>query len=239
MQTLRVDLLSAISINGLITMGRGRSSYDLLAHMPPLPPEFWAVKAEIRRRHDAVLIGTNTVLTNDPTMASHGVSGGVEHPVVRATLDRTGRIPRHFRFFDGSVRTLVGVAGSTPPDYLRFLEERGVEAVMCGTPGEESRTDLRLFLEGLAAKGIRSVLCEGGGILSRALLEQGLLNEIHLLVLPVILDGGSVNLFEGPGMPVNLTLEGVERVWEAVVLRYSLSPVPREREPGILSRLNC
>jgi riboflavin-specific deaminase-like protein len=212
---MRVDLLSAISINGLVTMGRGRSSYDLLQHMPPLPPEFWAVKAEIRRRHDAVLIGTNTVLTNDPTMASHAAP---DYQVVRATLDRTGRIPRHFRFFDGSVRTLIGVCDSTPPEYLRFLEERGVEAVMCG----EERTDLRLFLEGLETRGIRSVLCEGGGILGRALLDQGLLNEIYLLMLPVILDGGSVNLFEGPGMPINLTLAGIERVWEAAVLTYKV-----------------
>ena len=201
-------------------MGRGRSSYDLLQHMPTLPPEFWAVKAEIRRRHDAVLIGTNTVLTNDPTMASHG---SPDHQVVRATLDRTGRIPRHFRFFDGSVRTLIGVAGTTPPDYLRFLEERGVEAVRCGAPGDESKTDLRLFLEGLEAKGIRSVVCEGGGILNRALLDQGLVGDIHVPILPVILDGGSVNLFEGPGMPVNLKLEGMERVWDAVVLRYSVA----------------
>lgn len=216
---MRVDLLSAVSINGVVTMGRGRCSHELVDHMPPLPPEFWAVKYEIRRRHDAVLIGTNTVLTNDPTMSSHG---SPEHPVVRATLDRAGRIPRHFRFFDGSVRTLVGVTGTTPPDYLRFLEERGVEAVPCGRPGEESRTDLHLFLAGLEARGIRSVVCEGGGILSRALLDQGLLGDIHLLLLPVILDGTSVNLFEGPGMPVNLKLEGVERVWEAVVLRYSV-----------------
>ncbi len=213
---MRVDLLTAVSINGLVTMGRGRSSYDLLQYMPPLPSEFWAVKAEIRRRHDAVLIGTNTVLTNDPTMASHG---SPDYQVVRATLDRTGRIPRHFRFFDGSVRTLIGVAGTTPPDYLRFLEERGVEAVSCG----EDRTDLRLFLKGLEAKGIRSVVCEGGGILNRALLDQGLVGDIHVLLLPVILDGGSVNLFEGPGMPVNLKLEGMERVWETVVLRYSVA----------------
>ena len=223
MQRLRVDLLSANSINGLVTMGRGRSSYDILEHMPPLPPELWEVKREIRRRHDAVLIGTNTVLTNDPTMASHGKS---HHPVVRVTLDRTGRIPRHFRFFDGSVRTMIGVTDTTPPDYLRFLEERGVEAVPCGAPGDPSRTDLRLFLEGLEARGIRSVVCEGGGILNRALLDQGLVGEIHVLLLPVILDGTSVNFFEGPGLPVNLTLEGVERVWECVVLRYTVSPSP-------------
>ena len=212
---MRVDLLSANSVNGLVTLGRGRSSYDLLEYLPPLPPEFWEVKREIRRRHDAVLIGTNTVLTNDPTMASHGRQ---DHPVVRVTLDRTGRIPRHFRFFDGSVRTLIGVTGTTPPDYLRFLEERGVEAVPCG----EDRTDLRLFLEGLEARGIRSVLCEGGGTLNRALLDQGLVGEIHVLLLPVILDGGSVNFFEGPGLPVNLKLERMERVWDAVVLTYRI-----------------
>lgn len=221
---MRVDLLTAVSINGLVTMGRGRSSYDLIEHLPPIAPEFWAVKAEIRRRHDAVLIGTNTVLTNDPTMASHG---SPDHPVVRATLDRTGRIPRHFRFFDGSVRTLIGVTATTPPDYLRFLEERGVEAVPCGTTGmtgEESQTDLCLFLDGLEAKGIRSMVCEGGGILNRALLDQGLVGDINVSLLPVILDGGSVNLFEGPGLPVPLRLEGVERVWDAVVLRYRVSP---------------
>ena len=66
------------------------------------------------------------------------------------------------------------------------------------------------------------MLCEGGGILNRALLDQGLVGEINVLLLPVILDGGSVNFFEGPGMPVNLTLEGVERVWDVVVLRYRL-----------------
>ena len=207
-------------------MGRGRSSYDLIEHLPPIPPEFWAVKAEVRRRHDAVLIGTNTVLTNDPTMASHG---SPDHPVVRATLDRTGRIPRGSRFLDGSVRTLIGVTGTTPPGYLRFLEERSVEAVRCGAPGEESRTDLRLFLEGLEARGIHSVVCEGGGLLNRALLDQGLVGDVHVLLLPVILDGASVNLFEGPGMPVPLKLEGMERVWDVVVLRYSLSPGTGER----------
>jgi len=212
---MHVDLLTAASINGIVTVGRGRSSYDLVPFLNP-PRAFWEAKSAIRRRYDAVLIGTNTVLTNDPTMASHG---SPDHPVVRTTLDRTGRIPSHFRFLDGSVRTLIGVTGTTPSAYLRLLEERGVEAVPCG----DEKPDLRLFLKGLEAKGIASVVCEGGGTLSRALLDHELVGKIHLLLLPVVLDAGSVNLFEGPGPPVPLHLEEIERIGDYLVLRYLVS----------------
>lgn len=212
---MRVDLLTASSINGIVTIGRGRSSYDLVPFLNP-PRELWEAKSAIRRRYGAVLVGTNTVLTNDPTLASHG---SPDHPVVRATLDRTGRIPPHFRFLDSSVRTLIGVTGATPPAYLRLLEDRGVEAVPCG----EEKPDLRRFLEGLGAKGIASVVCEGGGILSRGLLEAGLVERIHLMLLPVVLDAGSVNLFEGHGTPVALRLEQIERLGDYLVLRYGVS----------------
>lgn len=211
---MRVDLLSAASINGIVTIGRGRSSYDLVPYLNP-PREYWEAKSAVRRRFDAVLIGTNTVLTNDPTMSSHG---SPDHPVVRATLDRTGRIPPHFRMLDGSVRTLIGVTETTPDAYLQLLEERGVEAVMCG----DDTPDLRQFLEGLRERGIASVVCEGGGTLSRALLDQGLFEKIHLMLLPVVLDAGSVNLFEGPGPPVPLRLEEMERIGDYLVLRYGI-----------------
>ena len=205
----RVDLLTAASINGIITPGRGRSSHEIDA-----APELWEPKYRIRRRYDALLIGSNTVLTNDPGMTSHLRPG---EQTARATIDSRGRIPPRFRFLDGSVRTLVGITGTTPPAYLDLLEERGVEAVPCG----EDRPDLTLFLAGLEERGISSVVCEGGGILNRALLDQGLVGKIHLLLLPVVLDGGSVNLFEGSGLPVLLVLEGVERVGNGLLLTYA------------------
>ncbi len=182
---LLVNLLTAASVNGIITPGRGRSSYDLLDVFSP-PPELWEAKSEIRRRHQAVLVGSGTVLTNDPTMSSHAAPG---YGVVRATIESGGRIPPGFRFFDGSVRTLVGITEATPDVYRKHLEARGVEAVPCG----DGRPDLELFLAGLEERGLRSVVCEGGGILNRALLDAGLVRKVHLLLLPVVMDGGSVN----------------------------------------------
>jgi riboflavin biosynthesis pyrimidine reductase len=212
---MRVDILTASSINGIITPGRGRCSHDLVPVLNP-PRELWEAKYEIRRRSDAVLVGSGTVLSNDPTMSSHAAPG---YGVIRATIDSGGRIPPGFRFFDGSVRTLVGVTGTTPDSYRKLLEERGVGAVPCGS----DRPELGLFLAGLEERGIRSVVCEGGGILNRALLDQGFVGRIHLLLLEVILDAGSVNLFEGPGLPVPLRLEGMERIGESVLLTYGLN----------------
>jgi riboflavin biosynthesis pyrimidine reductase len=209
---MRVALLTAVSVNGLITGVRGRDAHEM-RHFLGTPREILEHKGEIRRRYGAVLVGTETVRIVNPTMTSHAVPG---FECVRATLDRTGRLPRSHRFFDGSARTLVGVCEETPQDYLDFLAERGVEAVPAGS--------LAAFLAGLEERGIDSVVCEGGGVLHRALLTAGLVERIHLIVLPAVFDGGAVNLFEGPGDPVKLRLEGVERVGDHLWLEYVPAP---------------
>ncbi len=93
---------------------------------------------------------------------------------------------------------------------------------MEAVPAGRDRIDLAAFLDGLAARGIGPVVCEGGGALNRSLLDAGLVERIHLLLLPAVLDAGAVNLFEGPGGPVKLRLEGVERVGEYVWVDYAI-----------------
>jgi riboflavin-specific deaminase-like protein len=212
---MRVALLTASSVNGIITGERGRDAHELAGFLG-VPREVMEHKAALRRRYGAVLVGTETVRVVDPTLTSHTVSG---ERSVRATLDRTGRLPRDARFFDGSARTLVGVCEETPPDYLEFRAGRGVEAV----PAGRDRIDLAALLDGLAARGIGSVVCEGGGALNRSLLAAGLVERIHLLLLPVVLDAGAVNLFDGSGSPVKLRLEGVERTGEFLWVEYTVA----------------
>jgi riboflavin biosynthesis pyrimidine reductase len=212
---MRVALLTASSINGIITRERGRDAHELAGFLE-VPREVMEHKAALRRRYGAVLVGTETVRIVDPTLTSHAAPG---ERCVRATLDRTGRLSRASRFFDGSARTLVGVCEETPPDYLEFLTGRGVEAV----PAGRDRIDLAAFLERLEAKGIGSVVCEGGGELNRSLLAAGLVERIHLLLLPAVLDAGAVNLFVGAGSPVKLRLEGVERTGEFLWVEYTVA----------------
>jgi diaminohydroxyphosphoribosylaminopyrimidine deaminase / 5-amino-6-(5-phosphoribosylamino)uracil reductase len=214
---VRLDLLTAASINGLITESRGENG-DGMAVLLDTPREVWERKWALRRRHGAVLVGTGTVLADNPSLCSHAVPG---FEAVRVTLDARGRIPRHFRLFDGSMRTLVGVSARTPPERLAFLAERGVEAVPAGEE-RDGRIDLASFLAALEERGLSSIVCEGGGQLNRSLLNAGLVDRIHLVVAPLVLEPRSVNLFEGLGDPARLRLESCERQGDYVWLEYAV-----------------
>ena len=216
---MSIHILTAASVNGMITPRRGECSLGLLRSLS-VPRSVLEVQYALRRRHDAVLLGTDAVLVDDPSLTSHAVPG---FECVRITLDPAGRIPRHYRFFDGSARTLVGVSAATPVGSLEFFAERGIEAISCG----EERVDLPGFFAALAVRGLRDVLVEGGGRLNRVLLDQGLVDEVNVLVMPVVLDSSSVNLFEGgDGELRKLRLASCERIGdsELVWLRYTVAP---------------
>jgi riboflavin-specific deaminase-like protein len=209
---MTLSILTAASLNGVITPARGASGESLVPVLG-VPREVLEWKWEVRRQHDAVFVGTGTVLVDDPGLTSHVLPGS---PAVRVTIDPAGRIPRSARFFDGSARTLVGVSGTTSRDYLDFLTERGVEAVAAG----DSRIDLRRFVAALAERGLSRVAVEGGGTLNRALLAEGLVDRLYLILIPAVLDAGSVNLFEGAGGLARFRLEECEWIGDYVMMRY-------------------
>lgn len=220
---MSVSILTASSLNGIITAVRGAPAEDLIPLLET-PRRVLEWRYEVRRRHDAVLVGTNTVLVDDPSLRSHLRP---EETGARATVDPLGRIPRDCRFFDGSARTLVGVNASTPEEYLDFLAGRGVEAVPCG--GEGGRCDLRDLLSGLAGRGVREVAVEGGGVLNRALLDADLVDRLYLVLMPVVLDSRSVRLFEEGGVaPVRFRLEDTERAGDFLLLSFTRTA----RSPG-------
>jgi len=214
---LSVTILTAASVNGIITPSRGECSLGLLRTLS-VPRDVLEVQYALRRRHHAVLLGPEAVLVDDPSLTSHAAPG---FDCVRVTLDPAGRIPPGYRILDGTVRTLVGVSAATPGDYLELLAARGIEAVSCG----EDRVDLPGFFAALAARGLRDVLVEGGGRLNRTLLDQDLVDEVNVVVMPVVLDSASVNLFEGgEGSLRRLRLASCERLGESelVWLRYTV-----------------
>jgi 2,5-diamino-6-(ribosylamino)-4(3H)-pyrimidinone 5'-phosphate reductase len=206
------DLLTACAVNGALAASPGGVSTAMVA-MLDTPPAVLERMYAVRRRYDAVAVGTGTVLIDDPTLTSHVAAGGA---AVRVTLDRAGRIPPSARIFDGSARTLVGVVAQTPRAYLAFLAARGVEAVPCG----EDRIDLAAFAAALAGRGLRRVVVEGGGRLNRELLRLGLVDRLHLTLLPAALDSRAANLFAGSGAPVRLQLLSCDRLGDYLFLEY-------------------
>jgi 2,5-diamino-6-(ribosylamino)-4(3H)-pyrimidinone 5'-phosphate reductase len=120
---------------------------------------------------------------------------------------------------------VVLVSQETPPDYLEYLERRGITHLLAG----EDRVDLPAALEQLQARyGVQSVRTDCGGRLNGALLEAGLVNEVAVILNPSLAASPGNQLFvtlpsalAGDGLP--LALREIDKLdGGAVLLLYEV-----------------
>lgn len=110
-------------------------------------------------------------------------------------------------------------------EYLATLRERGVTYLLAG----HAEIDLHVALAKISSLGVRTLMLEGGGSINGSFLRAGLIDEVSLLLTPLI-DGrvGSASLFDVADSvvtPQRLALEGVERREDDVLLvRYKVLP---------------
>lgn len=154
----------------------------------------------LRALVDAVIVGAGTVIADDPRLTVRHVRG--DHPV-RVVLDPTGRVPDDRRLFlDGLAPTLWLRSRSAES----IPDRAGVETVLLKADTEGEGFDPSEILAVLAARGLRRVLVEGGGLTVSRFLAAGVLDRLHLTVAPMLL---------GSGRP-SVTLEPVDSLREAL-----------------------
>ncbi len=136
---------------------------------------------EMRDRFDAVLVGSETVIADDPELTCR-VRGG-RHPL-RVIVDGRLRVAEGARVFrDGAERTRLYTLedGTAKAERLR---RRGVTVRRGG--GDRSGA-LRRVLADLAGAGVKSVLVEGGGRVAASALREGLVDRLALFLAPKLL----------------------------------------------------
>jgi 2,5-diamino-6-(ribosylamino)-4(3H)-pyrimidinone 5'-phosphate reductase len=114
------------------------------------------------------------------------------------------------------------VASSTPTEYIEYLKERDYDFLVAGTQRVDLKAALTLVEE---RSGVRTVLTDSGGSLTGALLDLGLMDELSLLVQPVIAGGEGLILFRDvQHAPLDMQLLGREDIGSALWLRYRVLP---------------
>ncbi|MGD6850618.1 MAG: RibD family protein [Candidatus Bathyarchaeia archaeon] len=115
---------------------------------------------------------------------------------------------------------VVLVSKSTPKQYLAYLVERHYDYIVAG----DDHVDYRVALEELNSRyNVEKVVTDSGGILAGVLFEQGLVDELHLLVAPELVGKKAVTLFRNLGGSVKLELIGSEAIKGHVLLSYQVS----------------
>jgi diaminohydroxyphosphoribosylaminopyrimidine deaminase/5-amino-6-(5-phosphoribosylamino)uracil reductase len=141
----------------------------------------------LRAGSDAVAVGMGTVLADDPELTVRE-SPPPRRPPLRVVFSKRGRLPLTSRLAQTAHRVPVLVFAEEPdPSYEHALRELNVEVVPA--------LGLGAALEQLYARGVRSLLVEGGALLGGALLREGLVDRLWLVRAPLILGEGALGAF--------------------------------------------
>ncbi|MSQ47990.1 MAG: bifunctional diaminohydroxyphosphoribosylaminopyrimidine deaminase/5-amino-6-(5-phosphoribosylamino)uracil reductase RibD [Deltaproteobacteria bacterium] len=150
----------------------------------------------IRNRVDAVLVGAETVRTDNPRLTCRMRGGRDPVRVIvdgRLTLDPESHVCTQ----RSSAATVVftSEARAQSPQ-AAALTQHGVEVVGLAT-GTDQRIALRPLLKELGQRGIKSVLIEGGGQVAASALREGVVNKVLFFYAPLLL-GGEGRAMIGP-----------------------------------------
>ena len=169
-----VLLKAAMSLDGKIACRSGDSKWIT-------GDEARKYSHELRSRYDAILVGINTVLKDDPELTCRKRKG---RDPIRIVLDSALRIP-----FDAKVLRDENVVVATSERYGRkkknALEKKGIRVWVLG----KERVDMRALMKRLGNEGITSLLVEGGGEANASALEAGIVDKVNFFIAPKIMGG--------------------------------------------------
>lgn len=153
---------------------------------------------KLRSRVDAIVVGRTTVEKDDPELTTRLVKG--KNPL-RIVLDTKAKLSPYHRVFrvEEDKKTVLVCAEEVSERILKPFKERGVE--IWKIPQREGHLDLKSFVERAHKAKLNSLLIEGGGKLHGAFLAEGLVDEIFLVLSPVII-GDPLGVFSFSAKPL-------------------------------------
>lgn len=166
----RVTLKLATSLDGRIATATGESQWIT-------GPEARLQGHRLRAAHDAILVGVETVLADDPELTVRLPDHAGPHPL-RVVLDSRLRTPATAKVASGNALIFT----TAQP---RAIGQAEVVAVAA----DDGRPAISAVLDALSARAITSILIEGGGRVAASFIQAGAVDAIEWFRAPILLGG--------------------------------------------------
>lgn len=151
---------------------------------------------KIRDKVDAILVGSETVLIDNPSLTTRTLESTGKDPI-RVIIDTHLRLPLDSKVFHIESEAPTWVCCSTGADVskISILKNLGVKVVV--VDADTSGVDLRQVLSALGKTGVCSVLVEGGARLHGSLLKEKLFDSAYLFYAPLFAGDKGISLVTG------------------------------------------
>ncbi len=168
----------------------------------------WAHR--LRSQVDAILVGSATVLVDDPLLTARDEDDrDLDRQPLRVVVDTRGRAPPMARVFSAPGRTLIATGPDSPAAWRASLEAQGAEVLPLPTHGDHA--DLLALLQALARRDVLSVLVEGGGVILGGFFDRALVDKLHAVIAPIVIGAADA--------PAAVAGRGAYRMADALRLR--------------------
>lgn len=202
-----VTLKAGMTIDGAVATASGESQWITGA-------ESRLAVHHLRATHDAIIVGIGTVLADNPRLTTRLPPGGGKNPL-RIVVDSTLRTPSTAALLAEAGQTLILTTAAASASDAERLRGENVE-ILC-VAGNAGAVDLPEAMRQLGARGIQSILLEGGGRLHHSALHSGIVDRLCVFIAPLLLGGSGIPLFSGQGVT---NLKDAFRLQQLHVERY-------------------
>lgn len=161
---------------------------------------------ELRSQSDAILVGSQTVRQDNPSLTAR--TGKTSPQPCRVIVEGVRRLDSSAKVFKTPPATLLCTPHMDPQQRAEFAK-RNVEVL--SLPAKQGRVSMKHLMHALVERDVHTVLIEGGGQVLADVFAEELVDEVQWFIAPVILGGEN--------SPTSVAGEGLKSLSEAVKLK--------------------
>lgn len=182
----------------------------------------------IRNQFDAILVGVNTIIKDDPTLDPSLKSKVLKKVIVdsKLSISVTAAILNN----QNKDKCIIATTKYADKARLKFLKDHNIDFIIC--PDKENKVDLKSLFKELAKRNISSILIEGGAKIIGSALKEHLVDKMYFYIAPKIVgDQQALSSIDGLNIKnvnkcinfkdMEVKLIGKDIMVEAYVLRNS------------------
>jgi diaminohydroxyphosphoribosylaminopyrimidine deaminase/5-amino-6-(5-phosphoribosylamino)uracil reductase len=139
----------------------------------------------LRSQADAVIVGVDTVIRDDPQLDVRWVKG--KHPL-KIVLDSQLRIPMEAQVFGGE-RTILATTERSSEEKRRLVQEKGAQVWIL--PEQDGHVSITEVMRKAGQEGITSILIEGGSKVASSALTAGVVDKLMIFIAPKLIGAGT------------------------------------------------